>query len=149
MHRLAPRGGIDFYSGLLLIAVAGVAIWLVSDLDVGTTREMGPGYFPLMVAVLLGGCGLVMTVRGLLRAGPGVDHFELRPLVLVLLSFVAFGALIRPAGLLIAILAQVGIAHFASSEARPIESLLFGLGMAAFSAVLFVYLLRVPVSVLP
>ena len=149
MHRLAPRGGIDFYSGLLLIAVAAGASWLVSDLDVGSAREMGPGYFPLMIAVLLGGIGLVMLVRGLLLPGPEVQHFELRPLFFVLLSFVAFGVLIRPAGLVIAILAQVGIGHFASAEARPLESLLFGLGMAAFSVVLFVYLLRVPVSVLP
>jgi putative tricarboxylic transport membrane protein len=149
MRRLAPRGGIDFYSGLLLIAVAAGASWLVSDLDLGSARDMGPAYFPLMVSTLLGAIGLIMLLRGLLMPGTDVQHFELRPLFFVLASFVAFGLLIRPAGLVIAIVAQVGIGHFATSEARPLESLLFAIGMAAFSSILFVYLLRIPVSVLP
>jgi putative tricarboxylic transport membrane protein len=149
MNRFAPRGGIDFYSGLLLVAIAALAAWLVADLDIGTTREMGPAYFPIMVAVLLGGIGLLLMGKGLIAPGMPVRHFELRPLVFVLASFLAFALLIRTAGLVIAILAQVGIAHFASTEARLIESLLFGIGLATVSAILFVYLLGIPVSVFP
>lgn len=149
MNRFAPRGGIDFYSGLLMVVIAALAAWLVSDLDLGSTREMGPAYFPLMVALLLGGIGAVLMGRGLLAPGVPVGHFELRPLFFVLASFVAFALLIRPAGLVVAILAQVGIAHFASIEARPVESLLFGLALAAVSAILFVYLLGIPVSIFP
>jgi putative tricarboxylic transport membrane protein len=149
MSSLAPRGGLDFWSGLLLVAIAGFAIWLVSDLEVGSARDMGPAYFPLAVAILLAGMGVVMLVRGVLVRGPSAGGIELRPLLAVLASFLAFGLLIRPAGLVIAILAQVGIAHFATPETRPLQSLLFGLALSAVSAVLFVYLLRVPVSVLP
>ena len=149
MHRFALRGSIDFYSGLLLVAVAAGCIYLVSDLDVGSAQEMGPAYFPLMVSIIVGAMGLVMMGRGLFVPGPAIGHLELRPLFFVLLSFVAFGVLVVPAGLIIAILVQVGIGHFASSETRPLESLLFGLALAGFSAVLFVYLLRVPVSLLP
>lgn len=149
MNRFSPRGGIDFYSGLLLVSVSICAIWLVSDLDIGSAREMGPAYFPLMVASILAAMGVFMMGKGLFVTGDTVRHFELRPLFFLLLSFVAFGVLIEPAGLVIAILVQVGIAHFASSETRPVESLLFAVGLAVLSAVLFVYLLGIPVELLP
>jgi putative tricarboxylic transport membrane protein len=147
--RLSLRGTIDFYSGLLLVSAAACCMWLVSDLDVGSAREMGPAYFPLMVACLLAAMGLILIGRGVLVRGPAVQGFELRPLFFVIASFAAFGGLITVAGLIPAILAQVAIAHFASSETRPLESLLFGTALAAFSAILFVYLLRIPVSLFP
>jgi putative tricarboxylic transport membrane protein len=53
------------------------------------------------------------------------------------------------AGLIIAIVAQVAIAHFASTETKPLESVLFAVGLAAFSAIVFVYLLGIPMSLLP
>jgi hypothetical protein len=149
MNPLSVRGGVDFYSGLLLVGFAACAIWLVSGLDVGSAREMGPAYFPLMVSFVLGAMGLILMTKGLFVSGPAAGGFELRPLAFVLLAFVMFGILIVPAGIVIAILVQVGIAHFASKETRPLESLLFGMALAAFSAVLFVYLLGVPVSVFP
>jgi hypothetical protein len=149
LNRLALRGSVDFYSGLLLVSAAACCIWLVSDLDVGTAREMGPAYFPLMVSIMLAAMGLILMARGLFVKGPSVSGFEFRPLLWITLSFVAFGLLVAPAGLLLAILAQVAIAHFASSETRPLESVLFGIGLAAFSAIVFVYFLGVPVSLLP
>ncbi|MDB5632018.1 MAG: Tripartite tricarboxylate transporter TctB family protein, partial [Tardiphaga sp.] len=50
MKSLAWRGNIDFYSGLLLVAVAGVALLYIRTLAIGTVLEMGPGYFPLGLA---------------------------------------------------------------------------------------------------
>lgn len=149
MSWLALRGGVDFYSGLLLASAAACCIWLVSDLDVGSAREMGPAYFPLMVSLVLGAMGLILMIKGVLVEGPSIKGFEFRPLFFVVLSFVVFGALIVPAGLVLAILAQVAIAHFASAETRPLESLLSGIGLASFSAIVFAYFLGVPVSLLP
>jgi Tripartite tricarboxylate transporter TctB family len=149
MSRFALRGSVDFYSGLLLTSVAACCIWLVSDLDIGSAREMGPAYFPLMVSIVLGAMGMILMAKGVLTKGPSVEGFEIRPLFFIVISFVAFGVLIGPAGLIVAILAQVALAHFASSETRPLESALFGVGLAAASSGLFVYLLGVPVRLLP
>jgi len=44
--------------------------------------------------------------------GSPVGQFHLRPLVFVLLSFAAFGVLIERAGLILAVLAQVAVAHY-------------------------------------
>jgi hypothetical protein len=149
MKSLAWRGNIDFYSGLLLVAVAGVALLYIRTLAIGTVLEMGPGYFPLGLALVLLGMGLCLLVKGLLVSGPPVGMFYLRPLFFILLSFAAFGALVERAGLILAILVQVAIAHFASRETSWRESSITGVALAATSAVVFVWLLKIPVELLP
>jgi putative tricarboxylic transport membrane protein len=139
----------DFYSGLLLVAVATVALLYIRTLAIGTVLQMGPGYFPLGLALILLGMGLCLVVKGLLTREKPVGAFHLRPLFFILLSFAAFGVLVERAGLLLAILAQVAIAHFASVEAQWRQSLVTGILLAAASAVVFVWLLKIPVSLLP
>ncbi|MDB5631314.1 MAG: tripartite tricarboxylate transporter TctB family protein [Tardiphaga sp.] len=149
MKTLAWRGNIYFYSVLMLVAVAGVALLYIRTLAIGTVLEMGPGYFPLGLALVLLGMGLCLLVKGLLVSGPPVGMFYLRPLFFILLSFAAFGVLVERAGLILAILVQVAIAHFASRETTWRESSITGVALAATSAVVFVWLLKIPVELLP
>ncbi len=149
MKPIAWRGNTDFYSGLLLVAVAAVALGYIRNLAIGTVLQMGPGYFPFGLALILLGMGLCLVVKGLLVTGSPVGQFHLRPLVLVLLSFGAFGILIERGGLILAILAQVAVAHFASRETSVRESITTGAALAAASVVLFVWLLKIPVDILP
>jgi hypothetical protein len=139
----------DFYSGLLLVTVATVALLYIRTLAIGTVLQMGPGYFPLGLALVLLGMGLCLVVKGLLTGEKPVGAFHLRPLFFILLSFVAFGVLVERAGLILAILAQIATAHFASVETKWQQSLVTGILLAAASAVIFVWLLRIPVSLLP
>jgi putative tricarboxylic transport membrane protein len=139
----------DFYSGLLLVTVATVAPLYIRTLAIGTVLQMGPGYFPLGLALILLGMGLCLVVKGLLTSEKPVGAFHLRPLFFILLSFIAFGVLVERAGLILAILAQVGISHFASDETKWQQSLVTGILLAAGSAVIFVWLLQIPVSLLP
>jgi hypothetical protein len=139
----------DFYSGLLLVAVATVALLYIRTLAIGTVLQMGPGYFPLGLALILLGMGLCLVTKGLLTSEKPVGSFNLRPLFFILLSFAAFGLLVERAGLMIAILAQVAIAHFASVETKWRQSLVTGVLLAAASAVIFVRLLKIPVDLLP
>ena len=139
----------DFYSGLLLVAVAAVALLYIRTLEIGTVLQMGPGYFPLGLALVLLGMGLCLVAKGMLSGGNPVGSLHLRPLIFILLSFAAFGVLVERAGLIIAILAQVAIAHFASVETRWRQSVVTGVLLAAASAVIFVWLLKIPVDLLP
>jgi putative tricarboxylic transport membrane protein len=139
----------DLYSGLLLVAVAAVALLYIRTLAIGTVLDMGPGYFPLGLALVVLGMGVCLVLKGLLTGAKPIGDFHLRPLFFILLSFAAFGVLVERAGLLIAILAQVGIAHFASAETRWRQSLVTGVLLAAASAVVFVWLLKIPVGLVP
>ncbi|MEP9380019.1 tripartite tricarboxylate transporter TctB family protein [Aquabacter sp. CN5-332] len=143
------RGGVDFYSGLLLVSIAAAALWYITSLEIGTALEMGPGYFPLGIALVLGGMGLFLLVRGLMVEGAPVGRIDARAMGLILLSFLAFALLLDRFGIVIAILAQVAIASLASREAVFWQSLIFGAVLAAGSTILFVWLLGIPVSVLP
>jgi putative tricarboxylic transport membrane protein len=149
MKPFAWRGNSDFFSGVLLAAIAVFALVYVRTLEIGTVLEMGPGYFPLGLALVLLGMGLVLIVKGIWSGGPPVETIHLRPLFFVLLSFALFGVLVERAGLICAILAQVLVAHFGSRETRLLDSVVVGIGLAAVSSVLFVWLLKIPVSLLP
>ena len=143
------RGGVDFWSGVLLVAIAGAALWYISSLEIGSALEMGPGYFPLLIASVLAFMGAVLLVKGLAVEGPAVPPLNLRATALILGSFLAFALLLGRFGLIAAILAQTLIASFASRESVLWQSLLFGAAMAAGSVALFVWLLGIPVDVWP
>jgi putative tricarboxylic transport membrane protein len=143
------RGNVDVYSGLLLLAISTLALWLASSLSMGDAMEMGPGYFPTVISAVLGIISIAITIRGLVTPGQDVAPIELRPLAAVVASFVVFALLLPRAGLAIAIAAQVGVAHFGSSETRVLESVMFAVGLAAFSAVLFIRVLGIPVRLFP
>lgn len=64
----------DTLCGLLFIAIAIAFGWAATGYDLGTARRMGPGYFPLLTAAVLGAFGLAILGRDLLRAGRGLGE---------------------------------------------------------------------------
>ena len=143
------RGGVDFWSGLLLVAIASAALFYISSLEIGTALDMGPGYFPLMIAAVLAVMGAVLVVRGLAVEGPQVPPMNLRAGALILGSFLVFALMLDSFWLVVAILAQTVVASFASRESVLWQSVLFGAAMAAGSVALFIWLLGLPVEVWP
>ncbi len=149
MNRSIPKGEVDFYSGALLVGIAGVALWFISGLEIGTPGRMKTGFFPFAIAIILGLMGLFLVIRGLLVQGPKVETIFLRPLAMVLLSAAAFAVFVDRLGLIVAILAQVTVASFAPSKVSLAESLFVGVVLAAVSAVVFIWLLGVPMKTFP
>jgi len=139
----------DLACGLLLLAIASFSLWVNADLDFGSARDIGPGYFPVLISWAIAVLSVIMIIRGLIAKGDMIEPVDGRPLFFILSSFIAFALLIRPAGLIAAILAQVVLAHFACRDARPLESVLIGAGLALFSSIVFVMLLKLPVALLP
>ncbi len=149
MKQFSWRGNTDFYSGILLIAISAFAINYVRTLSIGTVTEMGSGFFPMALATILAGMGVLLTIKGVVVGGAPVGKIHFRPLFFILLSFAVFGLLIELAGIIIAILGQVAIAHFASRETILRHSIITGVAVAAISAVVFVVLLQIPVKLVP
>lgn len=54
----------DQFSGLLLIAIAAYVGWENRAYPIGTLQEPGPGYMPLLLAIFLGGMGLLIAIWG-------------------------------------------------------------------------------------
>ena len=45
----------DFFSGLLFMAAGVTFAWLASGYTIGHGAQMGPGYFPLVLGLRVGG----------------------------------------------------------------------------------------------
>jgi putative tricarboxylic transport membrane protein len=139
----------DFVGGLIIVAVAAFAFWQGADLPIGTLGGMGPGMLPRGLAVLLGLLGAALAVGAFFDEGSRLERWTLRGPVFVLGAVVAFGATVRPFGLIVAGPLAIVISAFASDEVRWTETLLFGALMTAFCIGLFKIALGLPIPLAP
>jgi putative tricarboxylic transport membrane protein len=140
----------DFIGGLVVIAVAAFAFWQGADLPIGTLGGMGPGMLPRGLAVLLGLLGVLLAADAVIEGGgPALDRWSLRGPLFVLGAVVAFGATVRPLGLIIAGPLAIVIGAFASEEVRWRETLVSGTLMTAFCIGLFKFALGLPIPLAP
>jgi hypothetical protein len=54
----------EHYSGALMILVGAAAIYFARPLEMGTAVDMGPGYFPTALGIILTLIGVVIAIGG-------------------------------------------------------------------------------------
>ncbi|MBP2294962.1 tripartite tricarboxylate transporter TctB family protein [Azospirillum rugosum] len=141
-------GSQDVLAGLMFILIGAAALALSSAYPHGTSTRMGPGYFPTLLGWLLTGLGALIAARGVLSPGASVPGGSPR-CALVLAAVVAFGLLLKPAGLAIATAVLVGLGAVANRDFRAIEIVLIYLVLIAIAIVVFVYGVGVQLSIGP
>jgi hypothetical protein len=139
----------DFAAGLFYLAVAALGLWLLRDVRLGTSMRMGPGFLPGALCYLLLAVGTWMVARSFFRTGAPLERWYPRPLAFVLGSLLLFSFSIDKLGLFATIIVMVVVASFATPESRWKEVVIAALALAVFSAVLFVKLLGLPLSIWP
>ena len=129
----------DFWSGVMFLAVGLAFAGLAQRYELGTAQRMGPGYFPTVLGALLAILGLVIVIQGLAREerGGDIERFHFGPLLVVLGAVALFALLLRPAGLVAALLVLIGVSAYASHEFRlreviPLAAFLVLLVLAVF-----------------
>ena len=143
------RNPQDFFAGLVLMAVALFAVWAASDLPGMRGFAFGPGTAPRLFAGLLFGFGAVITLIGLLSHGPALERYAVRGPFWITVSTVVFGALIRPAGLIIASFVSIMLSAAGSDEVKWFETILVAVGLTIFCTLLFPYALNLPFQLWP
>ena len=150
----------DFFSGLMFM-VAGIAFaWGATDYKIGDSARMGPGYFPLLLGVLLALLGAVMTFKALVietQDGEKVGRFAWRPLVFIIAANLVFGvslgglpSLKVPAlGLMVGIYALTFMACLAGDRFKAKEAAVLATVLAVLSYLAFVLLLKLQFVVWP
>lgn len=140
----------NFVASLMFIAFGvTVSIWSLS-FKIGTASRMGPGYFPLIVGLALCIVGVVVLVGSLgaeTRSRVGTLH--LKPVLIISAAVASFGALVKPAGLVIAVLALIGISAFAETGRSWRVVLLAIAILLPLAWLIFVALLGLPLDLLP
>ena len=146
---LTRKAGKDFWSGVMFMCFAAVGFFVSRSYSLGSASKMGPGYFPMLLVILLALLGLVLFIRSLVAGDYPVPPLSLRPLLFLVISVVVFGLTIEPLGLILSLLLTLVITGIASRESRPIETAILAVSLAALSVAVFHYALQLPLPVLP
>lgn len=150
----------DFYAGVLFTLVGSAFGWGALGHTLGTSARMGPGYFPLLLGVLLALLGGVMMVRAVVVQTDRVEAvgaWAWKPLVAIiaanLLFGVALGGLprlnISALGLMAGIVLLTFVASLGGERFNFKETALLATALAALSYVVFVLLLKLQLPVWP
>lgn len=150
----------DFFSGLMFMGIGVAFAWGASTYSIGTGARMGPGYFPLLLGVLLALIGVIITFKATVVEtvdGDKIGKWAWRPLLFILAANFAFGILLGglpsvgvPAmGLIVAIYALTFIASLAGDEFKPLEVAVLATILALGSYLAFVLALKLQFQVWP
>lgn len=150
----------DFFSGLAFMVTGGAFAWGATTYTVGSGARMGPGYFPLVLGVLLAILGAVITFKAMVvetEDGEKIGKWIWRPVGYIVAANLAFGILLGglpsiklPAmGMVIAIIALTLISAKAGSEFKLKEILILSAILVVGSYVTFILLLKLQIQVWP
>jgi hypothetical protein len=149
-----------FFSGIMFTCVGAAFALGASNYNVGSAARMGPGYFPLIVGVLLALLGLVVIATaftGQATGGDPVGKIAWKPLGFIIGANVLFGILLAglrsiglPAmGLILAIYALVIVACMAGANFSMRLSLVLATVLAIGSYLTFIVGLKLQFQVWP
>ncbi|MGV6874765.1 tripartite tricarboxylate transporter TctB family protein [Pseudochelatococcus sp. B33] len=141
----------DFLSGALFGAIGLGTIAMGVSYRLGTPGNMGPGYFPVMLGVIMALIGLTMLIRSMLNpeASDGVASWEVRPLVFVLAAVFVFSLLIDSLGVIVAVASLVLIGRLGGREGSMSELAVMIVAMTVLAVGIFVYGLNIPLKLRP
>jgi hypothetical protein len=133
----------DLLAGGIFIAL-GVAFAAGSlAYDIGTPVRMGPGYFPLVLGVVLAGLGVLVIVKGFIAGeGEPIGDVDWRAVILITAALLFFGLTVRGLGVVGALFGASLLAALARSQTSRREALVIAVGLTALSVVIFIVALQ-------
>jgi putative tricarboxylic transport membrane protein len=147
-----PSGGlrVDQVAGALLALFAAVVAWESRVLPLGTLSEPGPGYAPMMLAVVLGVVGVVViALGGGSAAFRDMRWGEAKHAAAILGSCVFAALVLERIGYRLTMLAILLFLLGAVERRRPLTVLLVSFGLSWGSFWLFADFLKTPLPLGP
>jgi hypothetical protein len=150
----------DFVSGLMFMGIGLAFAWGATKYSLGTGARMGPGYFPLMLGVMMAILGAVITFNSLVvkrEGGDKIGKWAFQPLVFIIGANLIFGICLGglpsiklPAmGMIFGIYVLTFVASMASDGWKFKTTLILATSLAVISYVAFVKILNLQVPVWP
>lgn len=150
----------DFFSGLLFMSVGVAFAAGATHYKIGDGARMGPGYFPIILGVLLTLIGLAVTAAALWKPstdGDKIGKFAWKPLFFIIAANLVFGACIGglpsiglpPLGLIVGTVLLTFIAANAGDEFNLKEVAILSAILSVMSYLIFVVLLNLQFPVWP
>ena len=150
----------DFFSGLMFTLVGAGFAWGATNYNVGTGARMGPGYFPLLLGVILAILGGAIMFKALVvetQTGDKIGKWAWKPLFFIIAANLLFGILLGglpsigiPAlGLIAAIFGVTIVASLAGDTFKLKEVLILSVVLSIGSYLAFIMLLKLQFPVWP
>jgi hypothetical protein len=150
----------DFFSGLMFIVVGVAFAWGATTYNVGEGARMGPGYFPLMLGIVLALIGAIVLFTSLVvevEGGDKIGKWAWRPLFFIIMANLLFGVLlaglpkfgIPGMGLIAAIYGLTIVASMADGHFHVRDTLILASALAVGSYLAFIVLLKLQIPVWP
>ena len=150
----------DFFAGLLFLALGAAFSWGATMYPLGTAAAMGPGYFPLLVGILMAVLGALIMFKALVIETEGGGRFGAwawKPVIFVLGGNLVFGLLLAvctalhvPApGMVVAIYGLTVVSSMAGDAFSLKQSLLLATVLALGCYLVFVLALGMPLPMWP
>jgi hypothetical protein len=140
-----------FTAGALFLAVAVFYFTMSFNYMQGTPARMGPGFFPKMVAILLGLIGVGVLIGSVAPRAhiERLERWDVKGLLWITGSVALFGLLLPYFGLVIALVVLVIIASYASPEFTWVGALVNAVVLTVFCVGVFVYGINLQFPVWP
>ncbi|KQU81498.1 MULTISPECIES: tripartite tricarboxylate transporter TctB family protein [unclassified Rhizobacter] len=109
----------DFWSGLMFVVVGVVFAVGATNYSMGTSARPGPGYFPLILSILMALLGAFVLFKSLtieVEGGDPIGHIAWRPLLVIVASIAVFGAALPRLGLVITVPILIVMTSLAGDE---------------------------------
>lgn len=148
----------EVLAGLLFLGFGGLFAGIASQYQLGSATNMGPGYFPLVLALLLSLIGLAQIVRhfdwvalqhAIVQLPKRIHITQLRTFGLVIASVALFGLFAESVGFVIATLLLIGVSGLAYQQAKIKELIILAPSLTLISVLVFSYGLDLPLPLLP
>jgi hypothetical protein len=141
------RSASDVLAGAIFVLIGGAFAVGSLGYELGSPLRMGPGYFPLLVGVVLAALGLAIVVKGLIAGevrsfGP----VPWRAITAIVAAVLFFGLTVERLGFVPTAAVTALLTTLASTRVRPLTAVAVAAGLTVASTLIFVVglQLRIP-----
>jgi hypothetical protein len=137
----------ELLAGGLILLFGLVALLEGQRLGTGTLSDMGPGFVPMALGVILCGLGLIIALTGQTTPDDNTepDTPDWRGTICILSGAVSFILLGQHTGLACAIFGSVFIAAKGDRTTTTRQALILATGVTIFGCILFGTILKIPI----
>jgi drug/metabolite transporter (DMT)-like permease len=142
----------DFWSGLMFVVTGIVFAVGATNYPLGVSARPGPGYFPLLLSVIMALLGAVVLFKSLTietEGGDPIGKIAWRPLLVIVASIAVFGLALPRLGMVVTIPILIFMVSFAGDEFHWKGVLAAAIVLTFMSWVIFVWGLKLTIPMWP
>ncbi|WP_372527996.1 tripartite tricarboxylate transporter TctB family protein [Piscinibacter sp.] len=142
----------DFWSGLMFLVVGVVFAVGATNYSMGVSARPGPGYFPLLLSIIMGVLGAIILFKALTiekEGGDPIGHVAWRPLLIIVAAIAMFGFALPRLGMVISIPLLIVVTSLAGDEFHWKGVLLNVVVLTAGSWAIFILGLKLTIPLWP